>query len=283
MTSPKTFTRLLSIVALLTMQGIARAEFVDTDYLALFTPSLPQASKPLALTPCKALEAMPNTFLGGNYQCDKVKIHAGSIELNERTGPFQITVTLPGNKRFNMSTGPKKKAAEDYGWLDSVHMVDLNGDGQPDYILEFGTHGVGMAATIRTMTFLLSGPINPSGPSGYTWQTVSRLRSPAAKQFFINAQGRASYMTTRRAEEAVTRMPTSSDKKRHSFLVFDVLSFSPESRLMGFAQEAGFPVWVQLTEKPQNIPTSLVSIPTQQLVTTNPLKFSQGGQMKSLN
>ena len=270
-------TRLLIALTLLTAPWMARAEFADTDYLALFTPTLPQGSKPLAMSPCKALEPKPNTFLGGNYQCAEVKIHAGSIELNDRTGPFQITVTLPGNKRYNMSTGPKKKAAEDYGWLDSIHAVDLNGDGQLDYILEFGFHGVGMAATIRTMTFLLS------SPTGYSWQTITGLRSPAAKQFFINAQGRASYITTRRAEEAVTRMPTTSDKKRHSFLVFDVLSFSPESRAMGFAQETGFPVWVQLTEKPQNIPTSFVSIPTQQLVTTNPLKFSQGGQMKSLN
>ena len=264
-------------LTILTIASSAHAEFVDTDYLSNFTPTLPQGSKPLTLIPCKALDPMPNTFLGGHYQCDKVKIHAGAIELNDRAGPFQITLTLPVNKRFNISTGPKKKAAEDYGWLDSVHTADLNGDGQPDYILEFGFHGVGMAATIRTMTFLLS------GTGGYSWQTITRLRSPSAKQFFVNAQGRASYMTTRRAEEAVTRMPTTSDKKRHSFLVFDVLSFSSESRAMGFAQETGFPVWVQLTEKPQNNPTNLVTVPTQQLVTTNPLKFSQGGQMKSLN
>ena len=277
MHSSKLITRFLFTSILLAAPLIARAEFIDADYLALFTPTLPQGSKPLTLTPCKALEPKPNTFLGGHYQCANVKIHAGSIELNDRTGPFQITVTLPGNKRFNMSTGPKKKAAEDYGWLDSIHMVDLNGDGQPDYILEFGFHGVGMAATIRTMTFLLS------TPSGFSWQTIAGLRSPAVKQFFISAQGWPSYMTTRLAGEAVTRMPTTSDKKRHSFLVFDVLSYSPESRAMGFAQETGFPVWVQLTEKPQNSPTNLVTVPTQQLVTTNPLKFSQGGQMKSLN
>ena len=281
---PFTFCFIVSLLSVLQTPAV-RAEFAETQVLANFSPALPQGSKPLALTPCKALEQAPKTALGGHFICDKATIQAGALDLNGRTGPFQITLTLPGNKRFNINTGPNRKDAFIYGWLESVHTVDLNADGQVDYILEFASRGVGMAATVRTMTFLFS------TQRDYSWQTISRLRSPAIKQFYVSPQGRPSFITTRRAEEAVTRMPTTSDKTRHSFLVFDVLSYSVESRAMGFAQEPGFPVWVQLTNPlqalpqtpPQNIPTTLVTVPTQQLVTTNPLKYSQGGQMKSLN
>ena len=257
------------------------AEFAQPDTHAGFVPALPVGSKPLVLTPCVPQEPTPRTALGGNFICDKTSIHSGVLNLNGRTGPFQITLTLPGNKRFNINTGPNRKDAAVYGWLESVHSVDLNGDGQLDYILEFAPRGVGVAATSRTMTFLFS------SQREFSWQTISRLRAPASKQFFISPLGRASYLTMRRAEEAVNRLPTTNDKKRHNFLIFDVLSFSPESRAMGFAQEANFPVWIALTNTlqntPQNTPTTLVSVPTQQVVTSNPLKFAQGGQMKSLN
>jgi hypothetical protein len=259
-----------SIWVALTFCSVARAEFTDTESVAPFSPSMVGGDKPLKLTPCTSVEPSPNMAMGGKFKCGSVEIEAGSIEKNQRLGQYQVNLSLDAKRRFRVSG----KGLE-FGFLDTVHSADFNGDGQPDFVLEFSSHGVGLAATYRTMVFLNSG-------AEFSWQAVFNLSAPAARHFYITAEGVTTYLTARLASSAVASMPRATDGKRHMFWVFEPVVFSKANGLWAHIPSANYPQWVQYKATPSNKPTDLVTPATQKRVTFSPLKGARGGKMQPL-
>jgi hypothetical protein len=260
-----------SICASLAICSVVHAEFTDIESVAPYSPAMVGGDKPLKLTPCTSIEPSANVSLGGKFRCDRVEIEAGSIEKNGRMGQFQINLNLDSKRRYRISGKDL-----DFGFLDTVHSVDLNGDGQPDYILEFSAHGVGLAAVRRTMVFLYSG-------SEYSWQTIFNLSAPAARHFYVSAEGVTTYLTSRLAAYAVSAMPRSSDGKQHTFWVFEPVVFSKANGLWAHIPSVNYPQWVQYKLTPSNKATELVSQATQKRVTLSPLKGARGGKMQPLS
>jgi hypothetical protein len=259
-----------SCCAMLLLSSGVRAEFTDIESVAPYSPAMVGGDKPLKLTPCISVDPSRNMALGGKFRCGSVDIEAGSIEKNERLGQYQVNLTLDAKRRFRLSG-----KGLDFGFLDTVHSADLNGDGQPDYILEFSFHGVGLAAVSRTMVFLYSG-------SEYSWQAVFNLSAPVARHFYITAEGVTTYLTSRLATNAVASMPRAADGKRHTFWVFEPILFSKANGLWAHIPSVNFPVWVQYKSVPDNKPTELIAQATQKRVTFSPLKGARGGKMQPL-
>ncbi len=248
----------------------ANAEFADPETVAAYGPATLGGDKLLKLEACSSAEGSPNMSMGGHFKCGSVQIEAGVLEKNGRLGQYQVNLKIDTKRRFRIAG-----KGLDFGFLDTVHSVDLNNDGQPDYVLEFSFHGVGLAATNRTMVFLLSG-------SEYSWQAIAPIRSPAARHFYTTPEGNTVYLTSRLDADSVVSMPRSADNKRHRFWVFEPLIFSKANGLWAHIPSANYPLWVQYQSKPSNRPTDLISAATQKRVTVSPLKGSRGGKMQPL-
>jgi hypothetical protein len=254
----------------LTFGTAARAEFTDIESVAPYSPTLLGGDQPLKLILCTAVDRSPNVAMGGKFRCGGVVIEAGSVEKNDRLGQYQVNLTLDPRKRFRLAG-----KGLDFGFLDTVHSTDLNGDGQADFILEFSSHGVGMAAVYRTMVFLYSG-------AEYSWQAVFNLSAPAARHFYLTAEGVTTYLTSRLATSAVSVMPRAKDGKNHTFWVFEPVVFSKANGLWAHIPSANYPQWVQYKVTPSNKPTELIPFATQKRVTLSPLKGARGGKMQPL-
>jgi hypothetical protein len=259
-----------SICVTLIFCSLARAEFTDVESVAPYSPAMVGGDKPLKLTPCISVGPSPSMAMGGKFKCGSVEIEAGSIEKNERLGQYQVNLSLDAKRRYRLSgKGPE------FGFLDTVHSADFNGDGQPDYVLEFSSHGVGLAATYRTMVFLNSG-------AEFSWQAVFNLSAPAARHFYVTAEGITTYLTARPASSAVASMPRATDGKRHTFWVFEPIVFSKANGLWAHIPSPNYPQWVQYKSTPSNKPTELITPATQKRVTFSPLKGARGGKMQPL-
>ncbi len=248
----------------------AQAEFTEPDHVAAYSPANVGGDHPLKLQPCKAIAASPGIYIGGHFSCDTATIEAGAMEKNDRLGQYQVNVKINAKKRYRISG-----KGLDFGFLDTVHSVDLNGDNQPDYILEFSFHGVGLAAVRRTMVFVFSGP-------EYSWQVIEGLVAPAARHFYKTAEGDITYLTTRMASDAVKSMPSSSDKRSHTFWVFEPIVMSKANGLWAHIPKSNYPVWVQYKNKPHNQPTELISLASQKRATLSPVRNTRGGKMQPL-
>lgn len=267
-------TAFFAAAAIMTV-GAAHAEFIDPVSVAPYAPTILPGDKPLVLQACKPATMTPGIQPeSGAFRCASATVEAGSQEIKGRFGQFAVYLRLDTRKRYKL--GAKE---EDFGFLESVHSADLNGDNEPDFILEFGYRGNGLAATIRNMVFLVS------GPQSYSWQHIPRLRSPAAAQFYLSDGGRAVFLTSRTASDATSTraIPSSKDRKQHNYWVFQPIYFNKGTGLWSYIPQANWPIWVQYTREPQNKPTDLIEYPTIKRITQSPLANMRGGQMQAQN
>jgi hypothetical protein len=265
--------RLIALIGafttLLTLPTNAAA-FSDTHFPDQYSPRLtaPQF-KPFALTACVEIPDKRDAPVGANYQCQNSKV---SYQPQREDGPWQVNLSALGGEHRHAG-----KRDDLGGFLDSVHSADFNQDGRPDYLLEFGSHGNGLAAAFRTLAFLVS------RADGFDYIMFENVLTPAKHQLVqATGGGPAIVQLGRRASDFVSGPIKARDGKPHTFFVFDAIQFEKDSAKLSLANSAavGLPRWVLYTENANTAATTLISAQDQARLWRSPLVASKRTAMQ---
>jgi hypothetical protein len=157
-------------------------------------------------------------------------------------------------------------------FVDAVSTTDLNGDGKPDFILDLGSHGNGLAAEIGGVFFLLSN----SGGYQYIAMTNLMQSSPRYVRF---GDSTSAVMVLQRLFSGRNQSTSvrGTDGKSHTFFSFDLLQFdaaTPKGIKLANALDKRFPFLTQYTYEPTHAETALISAAKKRALWRDPL---QGG------
>ncbi|MEI6074424.1 MAG: hypothetical protein WCS94_02545 [Verrucomicrobiota bacterium] len=121
-----------------------------------------------------------------------------------------------------------------------VYSCDLNGDGQPDFIVNVWSGGCGLAAEGSEVTFLLSGKAGYRATSFYLFdfgkQDLIRFKTDGPVYFIFNDLIGSGGEKTR-------------DGRDHNFWVYQLHRIDGNRFIPADADQPGFPKWVWYTNK----------------------------------
>jgi hypothetical protein len=240
---------LLSSASLSLAQAQMPPGFADAEFSRRYAPDWPAGiTSPMKLTACKA--GSDYTIARARYLCAGAKVEMGrqteaarlDVPLTVRFGKQVVSANLGKLKTFQPDGVP---------FLDSVHIGDLNGDGEPDLVLEFSYHGNGLAAVRRTIGIVLS------GAKGYRLFALENLLAPGGSQFVKDkASGTVRMMLGRMSSDVSDKELQAKDGKSHTFFVFDAIRFSSQPQADVLADAEFLPVYVQYTYSGKTNPRS---------------------------
>jgi hypothetical protein len=128
-----------------------------------------------------------------------------------------------------------------------VHSCDLNGDGQPDFIVNVWSGGCGLAADGSEVTFLLSSNDGYRATSFYLYSfgnnDLVRFKSQGPVYFIFNDLIGSDGEKTR-------------DGRVHNFWVYNLDRIVGNRFIPADAEQPGFPKWVWFTNKRNNEETT---------------------------
>jgi hypothetical protein len=258
------------VLLLQTFASTAGAQLSQDQTLAAFAPRLAAGDKPIELAACTSTVQTISGVLASAFKCTGAQIETAVSVSNSRLGPQVIKLSLDSNKRFRIAG----KSTE-FGALQSVHQVDLNGDSKPDFLLELGD-------SQKQLLFLLS------SAQGYDWQMITQQRSPSTSHLYKDAEGRKILLTTRFLRDAFRPTTKSQSAISGAFLVYDIVRFSVADNQFVYVPSDNFPVWVAFEANAKGFPGSLhkptSTVPRDQMrkVTRAPLDKQRGGRMQIL-
>jgi hypothetical protein len=136
---------------------------------------------------------------------------------------------------------PDATMHEDYLYNTSAYSGLLNDNTVPDYVIEVGSTGCGLAAHICSVIFLLS--------TGETYSTIETVSYWTSEADFVdlNKDGRAEFIHTSFIEGEVGK-----DKKYHNYWVFNLLRFNGTQMVSANDIDRRFPCWVWYKFKPNH-------------------------------
>jgi hypothetical protein len=228
----------------LTAAGLSYAQptpgFSDPGFSRDYAPAWPAGStQAVVLQACKAGKGY--TIALARYQCKGAQLSIGRDEDAPRNDvPLKLRI---GAKSFRANLGHLEVFKSDgVPFLDSVHLTDLNGDGEQDLVLEFSYHGNGLAAIRRVMGFVLS------GPAGYRLLALDNVLAPGTAQFVKDKQsGAVRMMLGRMSADVSEKELEANDGKSHTFFVFEAIGFSAQAAETLLPVPTFGPVYVQYT------------------------------------
>jgi hypothetical protein len=131
-----------------------------------------------------------------------------------------------------------------------VFTCDLNGDGQPDFIVNVWSGGCGLAAEGSEVTFLLSGKDGYRATSFYLYdfgkQDLVRFKAGGPVYFIFNDLIDNGGEKTR-------------DGRDHNFWVYDLYRINGDRFVQADADQPEFPKWVWFTNKANHDETTQLS------------------------
>ena len=131
-----------------------------------------------------------------------------------------------------------------------VFACDLNGDGQPDFIVNVWSGGCGLAAEGSEVTFLLSGKDGYHATSFFLYdfgkQDLVRFKAGGPVYFIFNDLIGSGGEKTR-------------DWREHNFWVYDLYRIEGGRFVPADADQLGFPKWVWFTNKDNHEETTQLS------------------------
>jgi hypothetical protein len=228
----------------LTAAGLSQAQpvpgFADAGVSRDYAPAWPAGSaQAFSLQACQAGKGY--TIALARYKCKGAQLSMGRDEDAPRNDvPLNVRI---GAKSFRANLGQLEVFKSDgVPFLDSVHLADLNGDGEQDMVLEFSYHGNGLAAIRRVMGFVLS------GPAGYRLLALDNLLAPGAAQWVKDKQsGAVRMMLGRMSADVSEKELEAKDGKSHTFFVFEAIGFSAQANATLLPVPEFAPVYVQYT------------------------------------
>lgn len=255
--------------------GNALAEPWGAGITPVYAPDFePGSVHAVKLTECKVTPAMVY-WAGGRAgaNCAGYDISLVSISKSKKPveGGNEATYVVVKLQEKGKVVAKAVLKLSDFGanYLDDAHYADLNGDGKPDFIIEMGSHGNGLAGEFADKLFLLS------NDEGYRYLIMRDVMSDSRLVRFAN---------DRNVTLILQRMPSSSedgsslvrslDKKDHSYFHFDLVQFdsaSPKGAKLNNEQDARFPFWTLYTNKPQKTETALLASDRKKSLWRDPL------------
>jgi hypothetical protein len=131
-----------------------------------------------------------------------------------------------------------------------VFSCDLNGDSQPDFIVNVWSGGCGLAAEGSEVTFLLSGKDGYRAASFYLYafgnQDLVRFKAQGPVYFIFNDLIGSSGEKTR-------------DGREHNFWVYELNRIDGNRIIPADANQPGFPKWVWFTNHDNHTETTQLS------------------------
>jgi hypothetical protein len=131
-----------------------------------------------------------------------------------------------------------------------VFSCDLNGDGQPDFIVNVWSGGCGLAADGSEVTFLLSSKDGYRAASFYLYafgtKDLVRFKPQEPVYFIFNDLIGSDGEKTR-------------DGREHNFWVYDLLRLDGNRFVPANADQPGFPKWIWFTNKDNHEETTQLS------------------------
>jgi hypothetical protein len=272
----RTKIKLHSVAAALLLMATfaARAEFSGNGSLNAYAPQLAVGDKPIAMELCSQSQANIDGVQATTFKCKTAVIDTAAAVRNSRTGPLVIKLSLQGNTAAKKSFRLAGKIQE-FGLLKSVHELDLNDDGKPDFVLEMGEGS-------QELLFLMS------NSKGYDWQMLPQQRAPSVGQLYKDAEGRKVLLTTRLSSDAARFGIARGSGSNSAFLVYDTVRFSKDTNQFVYAPTDNFPVWVSYDPSAKGAagslhkPTTLITREAIRKNTRAPLDKQRGGRMQEL-
>ncbi len=131
-----------------------------------------------------------------------------------------------------------------------VFSCELNGDGQPDFIVNVWSGGCGLAAAGSEVTFLLSAKDGYRVASFYLYdfsqKDLVRFKPGGPVYFIFNDLINSDGEKTR-------------DGREHNFWVYDLLRIEGNRFVPANAEQPGFPKWIWFTNKANHRETTQIS------------------------
>ncbi len=128
-----------------------------------------------------------------------------------------------------------------------VSGCDLNGDGQPDFIVNIWSGGCGLAADGSEVTFLLSSKDGYRAASFYLYafgnEDLVRFKPQGPVYFIFNDLIGSDGEKTR-------------DGREHNFWVYELKRIDGDRFVTADADQPGFPKWVWFTDRPNHDETT---------------------------
>jgi hypothetical protein len=262
------------------LSNVSNAEFVEPSFAQERGPALPLQVQPLQWAECALMKgADGDVDLGmarASFKCPAAAVLMGlgtKVEGSKRQVK-RLQLLLVGQKPLNLSFSEHWLAP----FLDTVHSVDLNADGKPDFVLELSYHGNGLAAVRTQLIFLVS------DAKGYRFTHFSNITSPALAQFAspIIADSEkpvATVFSIGRFASDFPKKPKTTDGKPHVFFVFDLLGFKPKESLPYLLTYRGFPRWVLFHNQSGAVETQLISAISKTRAWVSPMKGLRSGHL----
>ncbi|MDD2829373.1 MAG: hypothetical protein PHW18_07360 [Sulfuricurvum sp.] len=142
-------------------------------------------------------------------------------------------------------------------FVDCVSMLDLNGDGKSDYIIDLSSHGNGLAANMGGVLLLLS------QKNGYRYVSMEHL---------INMPNR--FLRFNEAKTVVMVLQRLYPYRLHNYFVFDLIRFPLDSS-HGARSANGldnrFPFWALYTDKQAHTQTNHLSPTAKRTLWRDPI------------
>jgi hypothetical protein len=263
------------------LSGVSHAEFVEPSFAQERGPALPARTQALKWVECVLIKGadgeMDIGMARASFQCPQAAVLMGlgaKVEGSKRQ-VNRLQLLLAGQRPLNLSFSKQWLAP----FLDTVHSVDLNADGRPDFVLEFSYHGNGLAAVRSQLMFLVS------DPKGYRFSHFSHLTSPALAQFASPSmtdsdETAATVFSVGRFASDFPRRPKTIDGKAHVFFVFDLLGFKPKESLPYLLSHRGFPRWVLFQNRAGAAETHLITAANKSRAWVSPIKDLRSAHLR---
>lgn len=151
-------------------------------------------------------------------------------------------------------------------FVDSVSMLDLNGDDKMDYIIDLSSHGNGLAASIGGVLLLLS------RNEGYQYVSMEHI---------VNTPNR--FLRFDKTHAVVMMVERLQQYRSHDYFLFDLIGFLPDAP-HGVRSENNlddrFPFWTLYTDKPTHTQTDRISSATKRALWLSPLSQMHFGSFR---
>ena len=131
-----------------------------------------------------------------------------------------------------------------------VFCCDLNGDQQPDFIVNIGSGGCGLAAVLSEVTFLLS------AKEGYRATSFSQYSFGKEDLVRFQKNGPAYFISNDLISNDGEK---TRDGRDHYFWVYQLHRLAGDRFVPADAEQAGFPKWVWFTNRDNHDETTQLS------------------------
>lgn len=255
---------IFSVLLSITTWAVSDAEF---DYGPRFQSKDVQVLTP---TPCtlKAETAfVMNTDEVISAQCGKDEITITGIERRHKSAEEKTTthvrIQIKHAQQPPISTMIRESEFP-ADFVDGVSTLDLNGDGENDYIIDLSSHGNGLAANMGGVLLLLS------QKNGYRYVSMEHLIHTPERFLQFN-KGKTVVMVLQRLHQY----------RSHNYFLFDLVRFpldSPHGVVGANTLDTRFPFWTRYTEEPTHIQTDRLSSAAKRTLWRKPISLMRFGR-----